>query len=109
MITEHDLQEAIAECQGIRRPNADTCIKLASFYTIMDHMYSAPTYSFSAPPTSGTDQRYRIDIHGESEFMQLIEGMYLDDVVAVIDELMDTLKVMNPRLYSGVMKKMAGI
>ena len=34
MITEMDLQEAIAECQGKRNPNADTCIKLAAFYII---------------------------------------------------------------------------
>ena len=39
MITEKDLQEAIAECQGERSPNASTCIKLAAFYTIKEHLY----------------------------------------------------------------------
>lgn len=34
MIKLEDLEEAIAECQGQRNPNADTCIKLAAFYTI---------------------------------------------------------------------------
>ena len=37
MIKEEDLQEAIAECQGVRNPNANTCLKLASYYTILDH------------------------------------------------------------------------
>ena len=30
MITEHDLKEAIAECEGNRNPDARTCIKLAA-------------------------------------------------------------------------------
>ena len=38
MITEKDLLEAIAECQGERNPNANTCIKLAAYYTILDHL-----------------------------------------------------------------------
>ena len=45
MITEKELHEAIAECQGQRNPNANTCIKLASFYTILDHMAEKPSYS----------------------------------------------------------------
>jgi hypothetical protein len=43
MITEKDLKEAIAECEGERNPNANTCIKLAAFYTILDNMYGEKT------------------------------------------------------------------
>ena len=39
MITEKDLQEAIAECEGQRNPNANTCVKLAAFYIIKDHLF----------------------------------------------------------------------
>ena len=39
MITEKDLQEAIAEGQGQRNPNANTCIKLAAFLTIRKEMF----------------------------------------------------------------------
>ena len=39
MITEKDLQEAIAECQGQRNPNASTCIKLAAFLTIQKELF----------------------------------------------------------------------
>lgn len=113
MITEKDLQEAIAECQGVRKPNSDTCMKLASFYTILDHMYakeSGPNYSFAEPPGEGTNYiRPKIESYSDSEFSQLINGMYLEDVLPVIDELMDTLKVMNTRLYNGVMRKIAGL
>ena len=42
MITENDLQEAIAECEGVRNPTANTCLKLAAFYTIKDKLYPEP-------------------------------------------------------------------
>lgn len=52
MITERDLDEAIAECQGQPHPNANTCIKLAAYYIIKDYMVdskanTSPGHSFS--------------------------------------------------------------
>lgn len=104
MITEKDLQEAIAECEGERNPNSNTCIKLAAFYTIRDHLFpneeagSEPTmYSYAEPP---------IGYNSDSEFGKLVYGMEWETVLPVIDELMDTLHVMMPRLYDGVMRKL---
>ena len=105
MITEQDLQEAIAECEGVRNPNANTCIKLAAFYTIREHLFpveravSYPErYSFADAPTT----TYRSD----SEFGQTIAEMDIGDVLKIVDELMDTLHVMMPRLYDGVLRKL---
>ena len=39
LIREQDLREAIAECQGKRNPDANTCIKLAAYFTILQNMY----------------------------------------------------------------------
>lgn len=105
MITEKDLQEAIAECQGVRNPNANTCVKLASYYTILDHVAGTPadpvpTYSFD----SGFENTIR---HlGDTEFLSEIDGRDTDRVLLLMDELMDTLKVISPRLYNGVMRKL---
>lgn len=103
MITEKELLEAIAECQGQRNPNSSTCMKLASFYTILDHMKSkedtvVPQYSFAMPPTFTYDSG--------TEFSDKIQGMDIDEILAVIDELMTTLMVVNPRLYAGVMRRL---
>lgn len=110
MITEKELHEAIAECQGQRNPNANTCIKLASFYTILDHLYNneekeekretVPSYSFALPPELTYDSG--------TEFSDKIHDMNIDDVLAVMDELMATLSVVNPRLYASVMRKLEG-
>ncbi len=108
MITEQDLQEAIAECEGQRNPNANTCIKLAAFYILKDHMFDTPApepieYSFASAPTQSDVVQY----DGESEFAHAVNGMASTRVWAVMDELMDALSVINPRLYDGVMRKIA--
>lgn len=106
MITEKDLLEAIAECQGQRNPNSSTCLKLASYYTILDHVKSeekteVPSYSFSPVPDI-------VSYKSNSEFSQEIQN--LDDYTAwsIMDELMDTLSVVNPKLYNSVMRKIKG-
>lgn len=110
MITERDLQEAIAECEGQRNPNASTCIKLAAFYTIREHLFPStvskmetPTYSYSAPP----DQVEKtIDYFSDTEFGRAIAGKRAADVWPIMDELMDAVSVLQPRLYASVMGKM---
>lgn len=94
----------IAECQGERNPNANTCIKLAAFYTIRNEMFGTPVetpvYSRAAPPQE------RIELDSNSEFTRLVSTMDPGVVWAVVDELMSTLQVINPRLYAGVIQKL---
>ena len=109
MITEQDLLEAIAECNGVRDPNAATCLKLASYYTIRDHMYpkmaevpSVP-YSYKAPPSEAD---ITIDFSGDTDFARAINGRDQRDVWPVMDELMTAIRVLNPRLYAATIRKL---
>lgn len=105
MITEQDLQEAIAECEGQRNPNANTCIKLAAFYIIKQHMFpeESPKYSFAAPEhVYGETVRY----DSGSEFSNLVNSMDVNNVMVVVDDLMNTLSVLNPKLYASVLRKL---
>lgn len=112
MITKQDLLEAIAECQGVRSPNSNTAIKLAAFYTILDHLDdkeqpaekavdSVSRYSFAGPDAD------IVQLDSGSEFAQVVNGRKQDEIWPVMDELMSTLKVMNGRLYSGVLRKLS--
>lgn len=111
MITEHDLIEAIAECQGERNPNANTCIKLAAFLTIKNELFGkaehveerTPSfipsgYSYETGPT--------IDYSSDTEFSQIINGKDPSTVWPVIDELMSTVQALMPRLYNGVIQRL---
>ena len=107
MISERDLDEAIAECIGQRNPTASTAIKLAAFYTIRREMYGQKNepetgYSF-APPPGDTDT---VSITGESEFARAIRGRKQEDVWPVIEELVLTVRAIYPRLYAATMREL---
>lgn len=102
MITERDLQEAIAECQGVRNPTASTAIKLAAFLTIQKELYGTePTYSYDAPPAENTPI-----YDSGTRFGEIVQKMPTADVYAVFDDLMTTLAAINPRLYNGVIREL---
>ena len=107
MITERDLDAAIAECQGKRNPDAKTCMMLAAFYTIRKEMYGEDkeavqsSYSYAPKPDSGL-----IEIDSGSEFARAIDGREQREVMPVLDELMETLSVIQPRLYNAVMDRL---
>ena len=105
MITEHDLQEAIAECEGQRNPNSNTCLKLAAYYTIKDRMY--PDSKDPAQPVFYSRASAPVETVSDTDFSRTISGMDTAQVISVMDELMTTLKVVAPRLYAGVMNKLS--
>ncbi len=95
MITKWDIDRAIEECHE-GKENYSTCEKLATFLTLKHYLYNneeheEPQHSYD----SGTD------------FMTAVSGKDVGKVYAVIDELMETLLVLNPRLYDGVMRRLA--
>lgn len=107
MITKHDLDEAIAECLGQRNPNANTCLKLAAFYTIKKELFNEeiPMYSYAPEPVGNE----KLDTYGDSEFLEAVSGKSLSDVMPIMDELMDAMKVLQPRIYDSVMRKIEAL
>lgn len=117
MITERDLDEAIAECQGKRNPDAQTCMKLAAFYTIKQNMFGKPepdvrmnpenvpsvrSYSYSA----GNDA---VQSTSGSEFGKLINGLETSQIMPLIDDLVETISIINPKLYNAFMAKIKAL
>ena len=103
MITERDLQEAIAECQGQREPNANTCIKLAAFYTIRKELFGKQDAEYSYDPAPND---VAVEIDSDTDFARLVDGRPQKEIWPVLDELMETLRKMQPRLYYMVMDKL---
>lgn len=97
MITENELKRAIAQYQGLKDPNANDCIRLASYYTILDHTEEQQdekqNYSFSATPSN-------------VKLKQALERKSVDEIILLIDELLEALEVLNPRLYSSFINKL---
>ena len=107
MITEQDLREAIAECHGERNPNSNTCIKLAAYYTILNQITGqAPDGRSYESRSSGSAKPEAVMIDSGSEFSQIVNGRKPSEIWPLIDELMETLMVVNPRLYAGVIRRL---
>ena len=106
MIREEDLREAIAECQGKRNPDASTCIKLSAYYTILREMYPQEDGAPIIPQRSFAAQPEAVEYEGDSEFARLCRERSVSYIMPILDELMDTLQVLHPRLYDGVMRRL---
>lgn len=109
MITEFDIDSAIAECQGEKNPNAQTCIKLAAFLTIKQEMFGknepAPTYSNDVMPINNGAEI--VEYESDTEFSQVIYGRDNNEMWGRIDEFMTALKLLNRRLYNSVLSKLS--
>ena len=105
MITEKDLTDAIRECESEPiTPNKVS--KLADFYIIYEHLFGQPV-----------DTAYSYAPHAEkviytdsgNEFLQAVNGKDTEKVMAIIDELMEAVKILQPRMYDGVIYRISEI
>lgn len=96
LITREDLLDAIEKCQGQKNPNANTCIKLAAYYTILDHTpEDSLGYSYASEPLS--------------EFMNSIKRKNRNEVMQIMDDLMEELQNVAPKLYYKTMERLNNI
>lgn len=63
-------------------------------------------YSFSSAPA---DSGEVIEYESETEFGQMVDGMKQEKLMPILDELMETISVLNPRLYNSVLNKIRDI
>lgn len=109
MVTRQELDEAIRECEGEPATYA-VCQKLAVLYTVRDYLYGGggSRVPFATEP-AGTEADV-IGDYGDSEFLRLCCGRDAEAVWMILDELMEeTIRVINPRLYNGVMRRIEKI
>lgn len=85
--------------------------KLANLYTVRNEMLGLSAnqpqivaYSEAAGPTGvGPNALGR---YGDSDFLRTVEGKDPAEAWTIMDELMETLQVVNQRAYDSVMRKM---
>lgn len=99
MITEQELLNAINAC--LKDPASySNCEKLANYFVIHDHLYGQS--EFKKPEIEKVKV---IHASGESDFLKAVDGMEVQSFLSIMDELITkTIKVINPRIYDGVME-----
>ncbi len=77
---------------------------LASLYTIRQHMQESPGQK--KPRAVLNRATPKTESYSGSEFLQAISGKDTADVMEVIDEHMEVMRVVNPRAYESVIRKL---
>lgn len=112
MITDNDLTEAIAYCDGKVDPKPHDAILMAACQYLKDRYYPSeddtplketPSYSYAPEPENHAEPT--IDYYSDTEFSEAVDGRAVSEIMPIIDELMSVLQATNPRLYAGVMRK----
>lgn len=101
MISREWLLNAIDECE-VEPLTPTNREKLAQLYIIYNHLYSQ-----SKPTHKGKPKV--ISVSGETEFFDLVNGKDMDSVLGIINELAETIQIIQPSLYYGFIKKLQEI
>ena len=115
MLDEAEIRKEIArlEYEESSYPNY---AKLANLYVIRDKMQEEERGDggryvgyYSGAPAPVTAQPAPVGDYGDSEFLLAVAGKDPAKAWTVIDELMDTLALVNRKVYDSVMRKIKGI
>lgn len=113
MITEKEIAQAIEEC--MREPvTGNKRAVLADLIIIQDYLFGEtmqaqdasqkmPMQSYSAPPMEQAETY--IQTTGGSEFLRAVDGRKADKVWKLMDELVEAVKILHPRMYTTFIDK----
>ena len=104
MLDAKEIAAAIAQLEYLDSSYPNYA-KLADLYIIRDKMEGrekplAYERSYSAAPAAVAEK-----VTGDSDFLRAISGKDQQSAWDVMDELMDSLKVVNARLYDSTLRK----
>ena len=102
MFKKNELLDAIDELEA-NPATFQNCQKLATFYLLYDHLYG------NSRPDLTEARVSVIDHYGDTEFLQIVSGSDAQKVFTVMDELMETVKVLQPRLYEATLTMLADV
>lgn len=80
--------------------------RLAVLYTIRDQKQNGIKASDIPAMYSAAPAPTAVEVYGDSDFLRAVSNVPQDKAWAVMDELMDSLKIVNERVYNGVMRKL---
>lgn len=111
MLDKAEIRAAIAKLE-FDESSYSNYAKLASLYVIRDKMQEEERGDggryvgyYSAAPAPVTAEPATVGEYGDSEFLLAVAGKDPAKAWTVIDELMDTLAMVNSKVYNSVMQK----
>lgn len=111
MLDKAEIRAAIAKLE-FDESSYSNYAKLASLYVIRDKMQEEERGDgskfvgyYSGAPAPVTAEPATVGEYGDSEFLLAVAGKSPEKAWAVVDELMDTLSLVNRKVYDSVLRK----
>lgn len=93
MVSLEKVEQDILETER-RDTSMATCERLSILYIVRDHLRGY-----------NTSPEAVMQLNGSSEFMQAVNGKNPESIMPIIDELMDAIQALHPRMYDRVLEK----
>ena len=106
MITEKDIQEQIAKYQGKKDIKVQECVELSAFYILQNALYPTENKVAEFPQYSYANNPEQVSYDSGTEFSNTINGMNINDILYVFDDLMKATYVYNKDLYKATLREL---
>jgi len=103
MFTEAELVDAINQINEGKH-SIQNCERLAAIYTVLDHLYGIQRPMVEVSHDNKIESE--VGLYGKSEFLELIAGKPAKEAWLLMDELVEALQVLNPRLMNNFFEKL---
>lgn len=97
MLSLDEIEKTILELES-KDTTFSVCERLAPLYIVRDHLRQ-----YNGIP----DQK--LNLNANSEFLQAINGRNQEEVFRVMDDLMDAVQTLHPKMYDSVLDKIKEI
>lgn len=98
MLSLDTINSDILELETQHDTTWSTCQRLAWLYVVRDHI-TGQTQKQPVP----------LEVSGDSDFLRAVDGRDSVKAWAIMDELMETIKILQPRVYDSVLRRLAEI
>lgn len=96
MIDLETIEREISELEA-RQPSYKACERLSWLYIVRDHLYEK-----IYPPEGKTDLKSSLS---GSDFLDAANGKPYEDVMRLVDEHLETLRLVYPKTFSALLDK----
>lgn len=96
MVDLETIEREISELEA-RQPSYKLCERLSWLYIVRDHLYEK-----MYPPDGKTALKTALS---GSEFLDACNGKPYEDVMQVVNEHMETIKMLYPKTFSSILDK----
>lgn len=110
MYTREELVDAVNQLSASPNHSIQNCEKLAAVFTVLDHI---SPQSPPLPQESGYSFESRggdvIEKYGDSQFLNIIAGKDSREVFKIIDEMVEAISVLNPKLHRAFLSRLSSL